>query len=207
MKNLIITILLCSLSSGIFSQSLDDTQWKVQSPGGAFTIYVNFSMDTVRRSNDGIIFSPVGTYEENIDTLTVMDIDPALCGTDEGIYTFDISNDTLSFSLVNDNCMDRSVIFITGIWTNNPSTTNIEALETIYSIKAYPNPVSNILFIESDFEYQNVPYIIFNQLGQEVLSGQLTNQIHSINTNEIPTGLYYIQIGKENKETITIVKH
>lgn len=206
MKNLTFTILFCTLSTGVFSQTLNNTNWELFFPDGS-NAFVNFSSDTLYRSIDGIDFTPLSIFQENMDSFIINAIDPVAttCGT-QGNYTFVITNDTLDFTLVSDTCTIRRNNFINAIWVKIIST-EIEDVETTASlIKVYPNPTSSTLFIESAINNRNSPFIIFNQLGQQVLSGQLINEIHSINTNEIPTGLYYIQIGKEKKETIMIIK-
>ena len=206
MKNLIFTILLCGFSSGAFTQTLTNTSWELFFPDGT-NAFVNFSSDTLFRSSDGIDFSPLSIFQESIDTFVINDIDPLFtsCGT-QGNYTFVITNDTLDFNLVSDTCTIRRNNFIDGIWVKILSTGS-EDVETEASlIRVYPNPTRDIFFIESTVNNRNSPFIIFNQLGQQVLSGQLTNEIHLINTYEMPKGLYYIQIGEEKKQTKMLIK-
>lgn len=208
MKNLIFTIVLSAFSTGIFSQTLTSTNWELFFPDGTSNGFVNFSSDTLYRSNDGIDFTPLSIFQENMDSFIINDIDPMFtsCGT-PGNYTFVITNDTLDFTLVNDTCTVRINSIGNSVWVRT-SSTNVEDLRTTASlIKVYPNPTSSNLYIESTMDNRNSPFIIFNQLGQQVLSGQLTTEVHSININEIPTGLYYIQIGKEKRQTIRIMKN
>jgi hypothetical protein len=207
MKNLISTILFCVLSTGVFSQTLTNTNWELSFPDGTSNGFVNFSSDTLYRSTDGINFSPLSVFQENIDSFIINDIDPSFtsCGT-PGSYTFVITNDTLDFTLISDTCTVRINSIANSTWIRNLST-KIEDVETAASlIKVYPNPTSGTFFIESTINNRNSPFIIFNKLGQQVLSGQLTNEIHLINTDEIPKGLYYIQIGEEKKQTKMIIK-
>lgn len=206
MKNLIFTIFLCVLSTGVFSQSLTNTSWELFFPDSTKG-YVNFGTDTLSRSSDSIAFTALSIFQENMDSLIINDIfpDTTTCGT-SGKYTFVITNDTLDFTLVSDTCSIRRFNFIGGIWVKILAT-EIEDIETEPSlIKVYPNPVKNTLFIESAINYRNSPFTISNHLGQQILSGQLTNEVHSISTSEIPTGLYYIQIGKEKRQAIMIIK-
>lgn len=206
MKNLIIIILLSTISSGVFSQTLTGTSWELFFSDGT-TAFVNFSSDTLYRSNDGVTFVPLSLFQENADSFVINDIDTMFttCRL-SGNYTFIITNDTLDFTLVSDTCTIRRGNFIDGVWVRS-SSTGVEDVESeLSSVRVYPNPTSNILFIESIIDIQNASFIIFNQQGQQILSGQLTSEINRINVEDIPKGLYYIQIGEEKRQPIMIIK-
>jgi hypothetical protein len=60
-----------------------------------------------------------------------------------------------------------------------------------HSLKVYPNPVSNILTIETD----NVgDFQIINLLGQKILSGKAAQRI---DVSILPLGAYFLKIGEE----------
>jgi hypothetical protein len=61
--------------------------------------------------------------------------------------------------------------------------------QTPQMVKAYPNPTSHTLHIETT-EKEN--YMLFNHLGQVVMSGQLTPQI---DVSGLPAGSYILKIG------------
>jgi len=207
MKNLIFTIILSAFSTGVFSQTLTNTNWELFFPDGTGNGFVNFSSDTLYRSSDGIDFSPFSIFQESMDSFIINDIDPSFtsCWT-PGNYTFVITNDTLDFTLISDTCTVRINSIDNSVWVNILST-DIEDVGTPASlIKVYPNPAKNTLSIEAAINNRNSPFFIFNQLGQQVLSGQLMNEISIIDIKKIPPGLYYIQIGIEEKQTIMIMK-
>jgi Endonuclease I/Secretion system C-terminal sorting domain len=56
----------------------------------------------------------------------------------------------------------------------------------------YPNPASNILFLDLD---ENKSYQIFNQLGAKVQEGELSIGKNSININTLKNGMYILMLG------------
>ena len=58
-------------------------------------------------------------------------------------------------------------------------------------LKVYPNPVSNILTIETNSASD---YQIINLLGQQVLNGQATQRI---DVSALPKGTYFLKVGAE----------
>ncbi len=69
--------------------------------------------------------------------------------------------------------------------TNNEET-------QIDDIKIYPNPVFDVLFIESEDLLPNNNFQILNELGQVVVSGNI--DFSGININELSEGVYFIKI-------------
>ena len=59
-------------------------------------------------------------------------------------------------------------------------------------LKVYPNPVSNILTIETEV---NTDFQIINLLGQAILTGKTTAQ--RIDVSALPQGSYVLKVGAE----------
>lgn len=76
---------------------------------------------------------------------------------------------------------------------NEVTTTN--ELTRNENVKIYPNPVNDILNIETNFN-ASANYTIKNIAGQEIQNGVLNN---SINVNNLEQGVYFIEITNENK--------
>lgn len=102
-------------------------------------------------------------------------------------------------------CIDNSTAF-------NPSFTDISngtcssplSLDTFQegSFKIYPNPISDILNIESKESIDVIKVI--NVLGKDVLS----SKENSMDVSHLPSGLYFVKISAGNKSaTIKIIKH
>lgn len=73
-------------------------------------------------------------------------------------------------------------------------------------IIAYPNPVENMLYLDLNGS-NNAVYILFNQLGEEVLKGMLTEEKSVLNTSEWRNGAYFIRVASVNAvQTIKIIK-
>lgn len=75
--------------------------------------------------------------------------------------------------------------------TENLSKVVTASLNKSNKLKAFPNPVSNVLNIESN---QTGDFYILNLLGQQVLSGKVRQQI---DVSALPQGTYILKIGLE----------
>jgi hypothetical protein len=73
-------------------------------------------------------------------------------------------------------------------------------------IIAYPNPVENMLYLDLNGS-NDAEYVLFNQLGEEVLKGMLTEEKSVLNTSEWRNGVYFIRVASVNAiQTIKIIK-
>ncbi|MCB9032866.1 MAG: DUF2961 domain-containing protein [Chitinophagales bacterium] len=89
---------------------------------------------------------------------------------------------------------------------------NQNKLDNKFSI--YPNPTSNILYLNTAYMYDNQPthYTLFNQNGQlvkqEKLLGTLFN--YTIDVNDLASGQYHLVLQQQNKivgsKKITVIK-
>lgn len=90
-------------------------------------------------------------------------------------------------------------IFIDDINIFDLATISIEEETTRY-IHVYPNPVSEILTIETDFEIMNSVVNIYNLQGKRVYTNDL--QSNKLNISFLPSGMYFIEINKENYKLV-----
>jgi hypothetical protein len=61
----------------------------------------------------------------------------------------------------------------------------------------YPNPANNVLFVETQ-SIASLPALIYritNLMGQTVLSGNITAENQRINIENLPMGMYFINVG------------
>ena len=70
-----------------------------------------------------------------------------------------------------------------------------------YTISIFPNPVNNILFIQSDVTHQ---ITIVNQLGETILFNNLFIGLNTISVENFPSGVYWVKA--ENGEMVVWVK-
>jgi hypothetical protein len=81
-------------------------------------------------------------------------------------------------------------------------TTLIEKTELSSNLKVYPNPVENILHVETD--KTGMDYQLLNINGQTVSNGKLENMNQEINFSDLPAGIYFLKIN--NEKTHKIIK-
>ena len=76
------------------------------------------------------------------------------------------------------------------------------------SIRIFPNPTSNILNIESDFNLKDIQIEITNTLGQTLKSIYRLNADRiNINIPDLPNGVYFLQLQSgEQRITKTVIK-
>jgi photosystem II stability/assembly factor-like uncharacterized protein len=80
------------------------------------------------------------------------------------------------------------------------SITNVSNLkEKTFTVTTYPNPCSDILFIEQ-LHTQPISIKVSNQLGIVLVHQNVSNQINTINIDDLPTGIYTLTI--QNKKQL-----
>ena len=72
-------------------------------------------------------------------------------------------------------------------------------------LAVYPNPADNILFVETQ-NFASLPtateYRITNPTGQTLLQGTITTENQQINIEKLPTGMYFINVGKQTMKFV-----
>ena len=71
-----------------------------------------------------------------------------------------------------------------------------------FSLKVYPNPVIDILILETD-EKQHI-YQVINMQGELVLNGNITAVLQEIDFTNLPPGVYLLSV--DQKQTHKIIK-
>ena len=67
-------------------------------------------------------------------------------------------------------------------------------------LKIYPNPVSEILHIESSYDFDNTVFELYNSSGNLVYKNANTQNIH---VSQYPGGVYFLKILKHGKKLTT----
>jgi len=73
--------------------------------------------------------------------------------------------------------------------------------EANQDIKMYPNPVEDVLTLETSGVHNNIPFEITNSIGQLIYEGILNTRIQ-IPTKDFPAGLYTIKFQTEKRMLI-----
>jgi hypothetical protein len=85
--------------------------------------------------------------------------------------------------------------------TLNSGITEIENTKTAFEI--YPNPCEEKLFVNSYWLLENTKIEVFDLLGRKIFQQQIVNQKSQIiNVENLPNGIYFIQVGNETKKFI-----
>jgi len=75
--------------------------------------------------------------------------------------------------------------------------TVIQDFKPIDDIRIYPNPASNMMYIDYPHDLLGAKYEIYNLNGQKVAEGVLKEKTISLNNNNMPTGEYILRIKKD----------
>ena len=71
-----------------------------------------------------------------------------------------------------------------------------------FNLKAYPNPVIDILILETNEKQQR--YQVINMQGEVVLNGNITAVLQEIDFTNLPNGVYLLSV--DQKQTHKIIK-
>lgn len=91
------------------------------------------------------------------------------------------------------------------LYLNGPGATLTTSDFELNAVNTYPNPASDILNIATPYEI-NGHWILYNQLGQSAINGKLKSTETKINTSNLKSGFYALQIKDENSRTILVKK-
>jgi len=82
------------------------------------------------------------------------------------------------------------------VWQNFNLVEDVTSVDNIYAktLKLYPNPVKDELFIEN-LQMDNLPFTIFDLTGKQMVNSQWLNG-NSINVSSLASGVYILKIGE-----------
>lgn len=83
---------------------------------------------------------------------------------------------------------------------SNGSLTNVEEITKNVSIKLWPNPVQDKLYIQLINSFQKKYYLqIVNILGEELVKYELTSSLKVLDLVNIPSGIYFIKLSDSSQ--------
>ena len=85
-----------------------------------------------------------------------------------------------------------------GEWSRVPVTSSVSS-QSKSNIKIFPNPLTNYCIIQQEKQSQKATYQITNMKGQMVQEGNLESDQTRIQTDLWPSGMYLIQIKREDE--------
>lgn len=212
-KLLLNSLLVITICSSAFSQSLENTFWDVYNPSNVLTYKFHFGTDIGFMSTDLSTYYPLTNFSENGNAYTLYDIDGAFLAcppTDTGHYTFAIQNDTLLFTLVADPCTPRSVILTTYHWVQ--MTTGVETQNTTQAIQLFPNPSSggvfNLRINNNELGFDKISVITMQ--GKLILETNISGHgfiERSVNLSGFPAGVYFLTLhGHQGNKVLKLMR-
>jgi hypothetical protein len=92
------------------------------------------------------------------------------------------------------------------IWGGTPAEDrwNLFSVEDnlLANLEVYPNPASEVLWIQNSTIINNGSIIVYDLLGREVLQDSINTAKTSINTSTLTEGLYLVKVVSENNQII-----
>ena len=93
------------------------------------------------------------------------------------------------------------------VYLNTSPAGNIDDLSaTDDGVTVFPNPFSNVLYIQSELNMNNQPYVIRDPEGRIVVSGFAGGNLTGLDLSQIPRGMYLLEIGDKAKQTAKIIR-
>lgn len=124
----------------------------------------------------------------NAGTLTSCDFPSQISTSYNGIpYTFDVV------------CQNNT------LYLNGPGAVLSVPTMDKEAIEVFPNPVEELLTIRLTKQAKG-SWNVYNQLGQQVLNGNLSGIETKITTKKLVSGIYILQIKDENKVSVRVKK-
>ena len=191
MNKLLASLLCCFLISSITAQQLQHTSWKTVTKGGTDTNIVIATADTLYLNGPTGSNLVTALFEENGNTILIRDLSgPVSCvNPDTGHYSFNISNDTLVFSLIYDSCGSRAFVLDGAVlWRNNFPTATIETRFNESLLSVFPNPSNGQITIITE---ENGIMEIRNPGGKIVCKTSITKGRSTWDT-QLSDGIYIL---------------
>ena len=176
----------------IYGQSLQYTKWDVQNIQGNLVVF--FQNDTVFfiNSNTGEV-NPVATYQDSSNFFSIVDLPGPNSCSNVGLYSYQILNDTLIFSVINDTCGgtgtdSRLSHFVNSTWTS--LNTGVQNEYQPLNLKTFPNPTQDYITISVNNYSGNIHTEVFDLIGNKL---QTTNET-IISLRDYSNGIYLLNV-------------
>lgn len=86
------------------------------------------------------------------------------------------------------------------------ANTAVNDLKMPVNFTLAPNPANDFIRITlNDANLIGSNYLLFDQIGQQILTGKLTDKITSVAVTGLPTGLYFVQVGGLKVNTFKVL--
>ncbi len=82
----------------------------------------------------------------------------------------------------------------------------VAEITKLSEFSVYPNPTNNQVTVKANSKLVGKAYIIYDNMGKMVLSGQLKTENTVIELGNLPDGIYLFNVGENNKQTFRTIK-
>ena len=176
------------------SQSLQFTNWTVDLNLTVPFLFgpqnYSFANDTLTASSDSMIaYIPNKIlYNDSSNYIEFYTIDTIYqCADVIGKYSYQISNDSLIFNLIDDSCGHRGFLF-THNWVR--TNTNVQNKYEKITMKIFPNPTKENINISINNYNGNIQTEVFDLIGNRL---QTTNET-IISLQDYVRGIYLLKV-------------
>lgn len=198
MRIITLSLLLLSISFTGFC-----TTWTINNSGATFTpatitIKLGDSVNFVIANSHNVLEVSQATYDQNGTTALLGGFQmpfggglvlPAQLGVGTHYY---VCTPHASLSM-------KAIIIV-------ESTTSIAEDKLATNVNVFPNPASDLITIEVNKNEIGSVYFVMDQSGRQVLVGELNRVTTVVDIKKLTTGIYFIQIGEQRKQTFKVVK-
>ena len=192
----------------VYGQNLQFTKWEsnfyssINIPFGPYFYF--FKNDTLFESTDGgsTFTKLISSYQDSLNNISFIDINPTSCGIiDIGSYTYQISNDTLTFNLLEDSCQERVMRMSWTYWIR--TNTSIPNKSKKLNLKSYPNPTKENITISIENFNGNIQTEVYDIIGNRL---QTTNET-TISLRDYSKGIYILKVAYGDKvKEVKVIK-
>lgn len=191
-------------------------------PGESVTVKAGASIIEPLKIHSGIYF------RMNIDIGAQANSGVAM----KAIGNVGVSDSTSVFTLVNRNNRANPFLITTDanaeVWVCIGTDSGYESTTTLYynlikltfstvsglqdpnrlsKISIYPNPSSNQIKVKINQDLVGQSYIISDEVGRQMLTGEFNSEISVVDINKLPIGIYFLKTGKQESQIIKVIKN
>lgn len=93
-----------------------------------------------------------------------------------------------------------------GSITVTAASTSIIGAQLPLTLSVFPNPTSDKLTIQAGANAIGISYQLLDLTGKHVQTGTLLGETTTLSLDQLPTGVFFLQIGEANKQTFQLLK-
>jgi len=171
--------------------------WYGNSRAESYNVWIDFNKNGIFESSE-LVFSRTKDKASSVSG-TINIPTNALTGTTRMRVSMKFNFSPTACETFSNGEVEDYTINITSLHTRNSEEVTSTKVDTNYGteitkldFKLYPNPVKGDIIYFSGMENNNSSYRIFNQMGQQVASGNVDN--NTINVSNLMSAIYIIEV-------------